>query len=199
MVMNKKGQAFLMAAIIIAGLVLSSFKIANTAKPGSDSNAFYDLTEEVNFETKKVLDYGVINPNDLKFGTLSSPGNPPGFDDADIRAFLSTYNDYISGEEVLFIWGDINGNFKSITYQTNPVTGLVSLFTGTLPISAPIQLTTTTSAEVIFGPTGGVVTVRIRGIDYNFNLTPPPTQNNQQYIYFVLINDENNEKFVAKR
>ncbi len=182
MVMNKRGQAFLMAAIIIAGLVLGASKIANTAKAGNDGDAFYDLTKEVKFEADWVLDRGVIAPGD--FGGT--------FDQNDVKDFLSKYNDYISSEEVLFIWGDANGaNYYAIRYYNAPINA-VSLSTGgPTAINQQIDLTTATSAQII-GSTSDI-TVTIRGIDYTFNLSPG------QKFYFVLIKDENGEKFVAKR
>ena len=187
MVMNKRGQAFLMAAIIIAGLVLGAVKVANTARADNNAGAWVDLGNEVDFETKKVLDFGVINPGDVAF-------TPP-FDQDDVINFLSRYNEYISGQEVVFIWGDASGaNYYAITYHVDP-SGAVSLYTNSAgtPISLLISVITTTTANVNVDVVAKTLTVRIRGIDYSFNLKPG------QNFYFVLIKDENGEKFVAKK
>ena len=176
--LNKRGQVFLMAAVIIAGVVLGAAKIVNSAKSGNDQEAFYDLTEEIDFETKRVLDYGVINSVFLQ--------------DSDIENFLSRYNEYIGSEEVVFIFGDSSGDFKAIHYGTINPFNAVSLNTGSaIPVSQPLTLTTTTIVDVISN--NNAITVRIRGIDYTFNLQPG------QNFYFVLIEDRNGEKFVAAR
>src|SRR3989344_1943658 len=89
--MNQRGQFFLMAAIIIAGILFGITSITNVARGGSEQRAFYDLSEEVNFETKRVLDYGVYNDRDL---------------DSLLNSFLANYSEYIAQERVLFVFGN---------------------------------------------------------------------------------------------
>src|SRR3989344_7030414 len=97
---SKRGQFFLMAAIIIAGILFGITSITNVARGGSEQRAFYDLSEEVNFETKRVLDYGVYNEKDL---------------DSLLKGFLVEYADYIAQEKVLFVFGNKDSeNLKGI-------------------------------------------------------------------------------------
>lgn len=179
--MNKKGQVFIMAAVIIAGIILSAAKIANSARTGSNQAAFYDLADEIDFETKKVIDYGVINAQ-----------NQIGLDRFVID-FLGNYSDYIQNEEVVFIFGDSSGTMTAINYQSALTPHVINLATGPNPITLPITLTQATTAQLERDATNSKIKVTIRGIDYTFSLTQG------QNFYFVLIKDTEGEKFVATK
>ena len=62
--MNKRGQIFLMAAILITSVVIGLSTIDTEAEVMSPNEAFYDLSGEIGFETKRVLDYGVFQNSD---------------------------------------------------------------------------------------------------------------------------------------
>ena len=169
MVMGRKGQVFLMAAIIIAGLLFALTKTVNKGVSRDKPEAFYDLADEINFETKRVLDYGVINgqPSATLAGQL-----------------LGSYTEYIANEDIVFIYGDMT-NVYAVYYDTTQTLG-IQLLGNTF---IPIQIVTQTPVDV--KRDSGTATVRIRGNDYNFNLKPG------QNFYFVIIKEEGNEQFVA--
>jgi hypothetical protein len=171
---NKKGQVFLMAAIIIAGIVISSAGLINYAKVGSDGEEFYDLTDEIDFETKRVIDYGVFNSGDI---------------DMLIKGFLETYKDYIAREDVLFIYGDKN-NVKSLHFDTNRNVGSAGIITGN-GRQITINVFDSTSAFVTYTLSENLVKVEIRGIIYPFKLREG------ENFYFVIIKEDEDERFVA--
>ena len=174
MVMNQKGQVFLMAAIIIAGLLFGLTKISNRGVAREEPESFYDLADEIGFEAKRVLDYGVIT------------GQPSaGF----TFQLLNSYSEYISDEDVVFIFGNATGVY-AVYYQTFTNLNTVSLG----GIGFPITVTLASQTPVILQPLPNgvsVATVRVRGNDYNFNLRPG------QNFYFVLIKEEEGEQFVT--
>jgi hypothetical protein len=171
MIRGKKGQVFLMAAVIIVGLIFGASRGLNVAKAGNNNEAFYDLADEIGFETKRVLDYGVIN-------TLQ--GNY-------LEDFLDNYKNYIGDEEVLYIYGDING-VNGLVYA-NQILGVVGINSG--GIASEITIRESTSQKAFVAQNGNLVTVQIRGIDYKFNLKQG------QNFYFVIIKGDGNERFVV--
>ena len=68
--MNKRGQFFLIAALIASSLLFGLTSVINSARGSAEDKAFYGLSDEIDFETKRVLDYGAyyyqeVSTNDL--------------------------------------------------------------------------------------------------------------------------------------
>ena len=175
--LNKGGQFFLVAAIIIVGIVIVLASSVNSVRVGNDQEAFYDLSDEIGFETKQVLDYGVFEPSASSVDIL-------------LPTYLNDYAKYISQEEVLFVYGDVNN-----------VTGLVftSIGVGSVGINTGGGMPTTIIIEDIVGGQeaevihdGNSVSVDINGIVYNFNLKQG------QNFFFVIIKEEDGERFVSQ-
>ena len=56
--MNKKGQFYLIAAVIIIGIILGFVTVSNTLrKPSVDNSKVYGLFVEVNIDTEKIINY----------------------------------------------------------------------------------------------------------------------------------------------
>lgn len=118
--MNKRGQFYLVGAIVIVSLIIGFVTITNYTKQDS-STKIYDLSEELGIESSQVLEYGLVNQDDKipdfteKFGVLNSQvklviiiGN-----EKEIKKV--TYND-ISGS---FSYGDSGKEFKGATSIEN--------------------------------------------------------------------------------
>ena len=177
MVMHRKGQVFLMAAIIIAGLIFALTKVSNQGFARAEPEAFYDLADEIGFETKKVLDYGIIN------------GQTPQAISSFADSLLVKHAEYIAHEDVVFIYGNALTGVSARYYQSVTALSAITLNNVFIPITlitnTPVEVSTTTSAGV------QIATVRIRGNDYVFNLKPG------QNFYFVLIKEDEGEQFVS--
>ena len=174
MVMHRKGQVFLMATIIIAGLLFGLTKISNKGFAREEPESFYDLADEIGFETKRVLDYGAITGQPSAEFTFQ---------------LLNKYSEYISDEDVVFIFGNATGVY-AVYYQT--FTNLNTISLGS--ISLPINIVLASQTPVILQPVSNgasIATVQVRGNDYAFNLKP------WQNFYFVLIKEEGGEQFVT--
>ncbi len=174
MVMQRRGQVFLIAALIIASLLFALTKVSNKTAAREQPEAFYDLADEIRFETKRVLDYGVLNgqPSSVLASQL-----------------LSNYSEYIANEDVVFIYGDSTAVY-AVFYQT--LTNLAAISFG--GITVPVTITLASQTPVDLKPLSAgntIATVRIRGNDYSFNLQPG------QNFYFVLINEDGGEQFVT--
>ena len=80
-----------MAAIVIIAVIIGLASVANSVKTSDNDEAFYDLSREISYETKAVLDYGVYTKADTP--TL-------------VEGFLEEYANYISQDQVIFIFGN---------------------------------------------------------------------------------------------
>ncbi len=173
--MKRNGQVFLMAAIILAGILLTLTRITNRSTSKNEPEVFYDLSEEIDFEVKKVLDYGVISGGQ-NLGTMASE-------------LINNYNEYISREDVVFIYGN-RSDVSAIYYQNLNNLNAVSLGS----ISAPVNIVLASQTPVqvkLLSSINSVATITINNIEYNFNLK------SGQNFYFVLIKKEGGEKYVT--
>ncbi len=171
MVMNRRGQVFLMATIIIVGLMIGLVRVSNKSVSREEPEAFFDLADEIGFETKRVLDYGVISNSNS--GAL-------------VQRLLENYSEIISNDDVAFVYGDstLMSAYYYQSVNTIAVSGIVDTFTS-------ITLSNRHVIQTIHDKGAGTSTVRIRGNDYTFNLKPG------QNFYFVLIREEDDEQFVT--
>lgn len=173
--MNNRGQVFLMAALIVAGIVLSLVKVSNKGTSRQEPEAFYDLADEIGFEVKRVLDYGIIksqNNNDIK---------------SYAKSLINNYSEYISKEDVVFIYGDLDN--KVWAYSYNAVNANVITFIGGTSVSVPMYAQSVVTAG--YDPNSRRANVKINGVNYDFDL------NEGQNFYFVLIKEDDGEKYVT--
>lgn len=171
--MNKRGQVFLMAALIIAGILISLVRISNESVAREEPEAFFDLSDEISFETKRVLDYGVIN-------SVSNINDS-------VSSLLSNYSENIGNQDVAFVYGNAIDGIYAYYYEQINVIGATILG----GIAVPITIASGSQIEAQYSQTANTATIRIDGIDYTFNLKPG------QNFYFVLAKDEEGEKFVT--
>ena len=172
--MEKRGQLFLIAAIIIVGAIIGVTSVFNAARVTPPNENFDNLGREIKFETKRVLDYGLYYQADT---------------DSLVKGFLEKYALYISQERVVFIVGNESGLF-GLFFQGNALSGSVSIVTGQTTI-VPIQVIKQEQALITPDPQTGIISVTIDGIDYHFKLREG------QNFFFVIIKEENDEAFVA--
>ena len=109
---NKRGQFYLMAAIIIIAVILGFVGVKNYVKKTSDVK-LYDLKEELGIESEKVIEYGKLELNDDQNEQL-------------LEHFTAVYTEY-SGEEkqLYFIFGSCD-KIIAYTYEEDS-SGSVSL------------------------------------------------------------------------
>ena len=92
---NKKGQFFLIISVIIIGLIAGLSTITNSVQKQSDAK-FYRVSEELKFESEKVIDYGI----------------GLGFDEIDmknlLKDFAEDYSSYSNADDFYYIFGTTN-------------------------------------------------------------------------------------------
>jgi len=176
---GNRGQFYLLAAIIIIGLILGFAAVTNYVRRGGfEREKVYDLSEELGFEGGRVIDYGVFNSEDL-IG-----------EDGKLREFTRLYTDYAGeGRNMYFVFGTTKA--VVVTAYEEVVTGEISVNIGGGDIVQPIDERIYT--QIVFKkPKTNKIKVEISGIDYTFDLKPG------ENFYFIISQEIGEEVFVAR-
>ena len=110
--MKKRGQFYLLAAIIIISIIIGFAAVSNYSKKKTDVK-LYDLGDELGIEGGEVLDYGVYDPNSLTTIEL-------------LEDFTGKFSEY-AGEEkdIYFVFGDSEIIYLATWEEIN--TGSISI------------------------------------------------------------------------
>lgn len=170
--MQKRGQFFLIAAVIIVSAVISITSVMNSARVQPKPEEFYSISDEIKFETYRVMDYGVYYQRD---------------GEGLARDFLEDYAPYIAQDRAIFIVGNENG-VRAFYFQSNALGGSINIVTGqstVLPIRHPrnVDAVVTRNAD-------NSISVILDGQEYSFRL------NDGQNFFFVMAREEQDETFV---
>ena len=157
--LNKGGQFYLIAAIIIVAVLISFVTVRNFAvtRNTEQSIKLYDLSKELNLEGESVINYGIFNNKNI---------------DSVLDDFARDYGEYISDKEndVYFIYGDT----KNVD-----VIGYVSVVQGRIGLDIGGSITT---IEII----GNIVQRENVTIpDYESNPNVLITVGNTQYPFVI--------------
>ncbi|PIZ82552.1 hypothetical protein COX97_04245 [Candidatus Pacearchaeota archaeon CG_4_10_14_0_2_um_filter_05_32_18] len=154
--MMRKGQFYLIAAIIIVVVLFGLTGVTNYLVKKPDLVRYYDISRQLNLESESVVNYGIANNQEI--GVL-------------LEQFTQNYGQYLGeGEQanLYFIYGDE----ESVTVYIYEVKeqGGISLIIGSNP-PIPIIITggQTTSQEYAV-PENGNVIVQIGKDKYPFNI-----------------------------
>lgn len=90
---NKRGQFYLIAAIIIVAIILGFATTSNSLKK-EEFTELGDLAKELEIESQAVIDHAVLNNLDVK---------------VQLGLFAEAYAPYSSAENLYFIIGDSGG------------------------------------------------------------------------------------------
>lgn len=106
--MNKRGQFFLIAALVIAGIIITLTTI-NISTRTSDikTTAIYDLSKEIDYESSSLIDYGVYNPNNIT-GYMNS--------------LMANYSAANPNTDIVFVYGNFGGDtLTGTSYFSEPI------------------------------------------------------------------------------
>lgn len=172
--MNKKGQFFLIAAVIIVGVVITLAAInISTTTPKEDAT-IYDLSKEINYESNQLIDKGVYLNEDSEYKILSLARN---------------YSNANPDTDMLIIFGNQN-EISGVEFKNNP-----SGFTGVSASGSPIGDLQFTKTETQFTPEkqGNLVTILLEDqSDITFELSQGES------FYIVLQREVGEERLVAQ-
>jgi hypothetical protein len=168
---NKRGQFYLLAAIIIIAVIIG-FAVISSAPKKNAPQKLYDLGNELGIESQNVLAYGTYNElNDTQMTDL-------------LQQFIAQYVNYAGqGRNLYFIFGNSNKVTVMAYQQLTEEKVTVNAGSGYQPLvvgGVPQQ----------FSPTGTKVTIKIGTQTYSFNLQVG------QNFYFVISQEIQGEKYV---
>lgn len=169
--MNKRGQFYLIAAIIIITIIAGFAFISNYSSKKIQPIS-YSPKDEITVESQKVLDYGIANGknlNDL------------------LNNFSRDYSIYSDSDSLYFVLG-VQNNIIVSGYNKAGSSSIIANFgngSKVLNFSEAQYLTKN------FSSTGQSAILTINGIEYGFTLKP--TQN----YYFVVSKDIEGERYVS--
>lgn len=165
---NKKGQFFLISALIIITILLSFVTYRSRIQVYPVQEKVYDLGDELNLETAEVLDYGIYNKQVPVSKIFESwAGN------------FSSYHPSVGNEEFVFIFTDENGKTKGVRFSTQSM-GSVSLYLGNRPIDLDQGDITELPVENL-PSSGGEIKVSIGDQNYTIDYNPE-----DEKFYFVI-------------
>jgi hypothetical protein len=174
---NKKGQFYLIAAVVIIGLIIGFVTIRNYSI--SPSVKVYDLSEELNIESEQVLEHGIINQKTIE--TL-------------LQDFSRDYADYIQSDvdSLFFIFGNFE-EVKLVTYKEF-LSGIISVG-GISEFPVEDRTAVVSDLDISSSEEGHYVIVNIvssegENLEYKFDLTPG------ENFYYILKKKEGNQEFV---
>ncbi len=137
--MNKKGQFFLIAAVIIVGIIITISAINISTKPSAkEQTALYDLTDEIDYESSKLIDYGIYQEK-------SSEQT-----DSAILSLVQNYSMANPGTDLLLVYG--NQSSLTVLYYNKTLTGSIGFSTGGGTISGTQYTMTPTVPSYVLSP-----------------------------------------------
>lgn len=111
--MNKRGQLFLLAAVILASIIITLGATINYARVNKEDKNFYDTTYDIKREGLEVVNYGVISGNVTEA----------------VADYSNKVGDYLADSspdtEILFIYGN-----STDVYVENYGKGIASIGSG---------------------------------------------------------------------
>jgi len=114
--MNKRGQFFLVAAVVIIAVLIGLATVYSNIEIPKEDSAIYDLSKEMNYEAGAVIDSGMFNS--ISDGERSM----------NIENLTDYYAKVNPGTDLLFVYGDRDG-MAALFYTTEDI-GSVGLGIG---------------------------------------------------------------------
>jgi len=176
--MNKRGQFYLIAAVVIIAIIIGFVTVSNYSKENVEYTTIYGLEEGLEIESAKVLDYGIYN----------------GLDEVNLtnllRGFTEAYAEYAELEKVFFIFGN-SENITVAGYSELEEEILVDLG-GETPSVLKFEKKAYTREEFA-GEEIEItrVIITLQGIEYVFDLKPG------ENFYFILVVNLKGEQYVV--
>lgn len=156
--MNKRGQVYLIAAIIIVAILFSVAFYSNYVRSVNRGSKIYDIGGELQIETGSVYDYGTYDKKSS----------------AEVDNLIESWLTVFSGEkEIVESWYFIYGDAESMTalYFTPEDSGSICLSVSGGGICTKFKKVVTGSGEITFNVDNEqLVTVEFGDVTYEFEL-----------------------------
>ena len=178
--MNKRGQFYILAAIIIVLAVsgIASVKTYAVTKP--EARKIQDISAELNEEGSRIVDYGIYNGQNLD-NLLDS------FTDTEFAPYFLKKTE---NTDVVFIYGD-RTNLWGVRYNQQS-TGTISATIGGASTNWQIVNTFADRTAISDADGDGIITVDLLGKSFDFEL-----KDNEMF-YFLIAQEKDGEIYIER-
>lgn len=172
--MNKRGQFFLVAALVIIALLLGLAVVYNSIKAPAEDLEVVDLSNEINYESAQVIQQGLNN------------GASEQEIEKRINDLTEIYSEANPDSDLIIIYSSLN-KITKIEYTSVP-SGSTAVGT-----SGQQQSISNRDISIIQKPTSGEdYKIFVSGIEYTFDL------NDGKDFYLIIKKDKEDEKIVSR-
>ncbi|MDO8459929.1 MAG: hypothetical protein Q7S74_02365 [Nanoarchaeota archaeon] len=175
--MHKRGQFYLIAALVIVGIIASVATVYNMARSTKEDSAVYDLSDEINYEGAQVLNNGVFTSRSQ----------------AETNKIIENLTDYYAlvspSKDLLIIYG--NSTAANFILYNNTQTGDIGISSGGTVSRVGISERIEKNSGALFLSSTNVKINLTSSIQYDFNLKPG------QNFFIVLKKENEGEQFIS--
>jgi hypothetical protein len=176
--MNKKGQFFLAAAVVVILILIGLSSVYTYVRSSEEDLTLQQLSRELNYESSQVLDNGIfksLNKNQINENIIN---------------LTSVYSNSNPESDLIFVYG--NKEEATILVYNNTESGSIGINTGGID-SIELSAVTRNLKSAIFPPgPDDKISISIKNISYDFQLREG------ENFYLVIKKDKGDERLVAK-
>ena len=176
---NKRGQFYILAAIIIVFVVISLSGVFSYAATTPEPKTIDNLASDLEKETPKIVDYGIYSKEDLN-ALLR---------DFTTSEFAPYFLQKTETANIVFVYGN-KSELNSVQYK-EALTGTVTANIGG-EISWEIVGDYAEVTDLTINPTDTYVEVEILSQTYRFDL-----RDNEMF-YFLIVHEKEGERYVRR-
>jgi len=170
--MNKKGEIFLIATLIILSILIGLGAVYTSTKAPKEDIKVYDLTNEITYEASRVIDNGVFTGANIE---------------TNVKNLTDFYSKSNPDSNFAVVYGDKN-SLKAVYYEQTSA-GSIGIATGGGTTTQTIYQRTATEETLTLR--GNKVVVEFGGNSYSFDV------GEGQSFYLVIKKEREDEAFVA--
>ena len=176
--MNKRGQFYLVAAIIIVLAVSGIASVKTYAIIKSEPRNIEDISSELKEETMRIVDYGIYSQENLT-KVLNN------FTDSEFAPYFLKKTD---GTNIVFIYGN-KYDLYSVQYLEKETGTVYATLGGASPSWQEVSVYTNRSKLTEFGE---ILTITVLDRDFNFTIM------DNEMFYFLITQEKEGEVFVGR-
>ncbi len=175
--MHKRGQFFLVAALVIAGILIGLAGVYTEVNTPQEDFTVYDLSSELNYESLQVVDQGTYT------GLSQDQVN------SNVVGLTNHYVEKNPTKDFVIIYG--NQDSLTVLAYTVKSVGSVGLSTGGTPQTHTVTQTVLSRSSGDGTIVGDQIVVKFKGRTYTFKVSAGTS------FYSVLSSQTGNQQFVA--
>lgn len=177
--MNKRGQFFLIAAVVIVVIIIALAKVNISTKAPKGDSTIYDLSKEIDYESNQLIDSGIYRES------------APGQINQSILSLVANYSAANPDTDIMVVYG--NGNkLTALLFTTKSEGEFIGISTGGATSGLKLFTKTIVPLETNILSSGGAVEILL-----NNTLLANFTLKEGENFYLILQKNTEEERLVA--